>query len=177
LAGLITTLLEKKPKGGITVSIYESAIQMERDGEQFYRDLARKAPNKGFEAIFNLLADDEAEHQRVIARLQADSPVGAIAANQAGPNIFTQLKKDRSLNDLDTSQLELYQQALAVEKKSQELYLREAAQTAKPEAKSVFEQLAAQEEQHYFLIHNLVELMLHPQTWVENGEFYHIEEY
>lgn len=160
------------------MNFYEFAFQMEKDGEQFYRDLAAGAANKGFGTIFNLLADDEVAHQKIFSCLQSDLPLTKNTADPiASQNVFAQLKKENAMADLDSSQLHLYQKALDVEKKSQELYLQEAAKVTEPEVKKILEQLAAEEEQHYFLLHNIVELMLHPQNWVENGEFYHNEVY
>ncbi len=156
---------------------YQFALQMEKDGEQFYRDLANNAVYDGFKTIFTQLADDEVEHQKIFTRLQANLPVAKAASHLAGPNVFAQLKKDDFAAGVDDSQLNLYQKALEMEKQSQDLYAKEAAATTEPELATIFKQLAAEEERHYFLIHNIVELMLHPQNWVENGEFYHLEEY
>ncbi len=160
------------------MSIYQLALQMEQEGERFYRELANNAVNNGFKTIFTMLAEDEVEHQRIFKALQASAPLpDTVATPVPFKSIFAEWKKDGALSELDTSQLEQYQQALEIERKSQDLYRQEAEQTVDPGLKQIFSQLAAQEQQHFILIHNIVELMLHPQTWVENGEFYHLEEY
>ncbi len=39
------------------MGIYEFAMQMEKDGESYYRDLAQKVDNKGIKNILGFLAD------------------------------------------------------------------------------------------------------------------------
>ena len=43
--------------------------------------------------------------------------------------------------------------------------------------KEIFIELAEEEKKHYFLIENIIEFVSKPQTWLENAEFYHLEEY
>ena len=47
------------------MDIYEFALQMEKDGEDYYRDQALKEGNKGLKNIFTFLADAEAQHGAV----------------------------------------------------------------------------------------------------------------
>lgn len=164
------------------MKIFDVIIEMEKDGELFYRNLANHAPNKGFQTIFNQLADDEVAHQKVFSDLKSVLPIAYPDVEmEKDLNIFRQFQKENPHPELDTdpatSQLNLYQKALETEKKSQELYLNEAAAENDPVVKSLLERIAKEEEQHYLLMHNLVELMLRPQTWVENGEFVHLDEY
>jgi hypothetical protein len=41
--------------GGDNMSIFEFAMQMELDGEKFYRELAEKSSNAGLKKIFSRL--------------------------------------------------------------------------------------------------------------------------
>lgn len=156
----------------------ELAMKMEQDGETFYLDLAEKASNPGFKEIFNQLAQDERKHFQVFQTMQqqqgefTDTPI----LKQAG-NIFKQMIAEDKLDDLDTTQLVLYQKAMELERKSQTFYLEKAAETTDGHQKNVFQKIAAEEQKHYFLLHNIYELVLRPQTWVENGEFVHLEDY
>ena len=155
----------------------ELAMKMERDGEIFYRDLAAAATNAGFREIFNQLADDEIKHYQVFLsmRQQPEQFRETTIINKAD-NIFKQIIAENSLDNLDHSQLKLYQKAMELEKKSQVFYLEQAA-TADELQKKLWQKIAAEEGQHYFLLHNIYELVLRPEVWVENGEFVHLEEY
>ncbi len=156
----------------------EIALKMEKDGEIFYREMAGKATNPGFKEIFNQLANDEVKHYQIFKDMRqfGELFVETEVLKNAG-NIFKQMIANDELNNLDTSQLELYQKAMGLEKNSREFYLEKAAETANQRQSELFRKIADEEERHYFLLHNIYELVLRPQTWVENGEFVHLEEY
>ena len=156
----------------------EFAMRMEKEGEAFYRDLAEKSTTKGFKAIFNMLADDEVKHYDTFMNLKSkNSPLGQTQILKEAKTIFAKMIADDSIFNQNSSQLHLYQQALENEKKSREFYLQKAGESNEEDLKNILLNIADEEEKHYFLIHNLVELLLRPQTWVENGEFVHLEEY
>ncbi len=92
-------------------------------------------------------------------------------------NIFKNMIAEDSLNNPDNSQLELYQKAMELEKKSQTYYLEQAALATDDNQKALLQNIAEEEGKHYFLLHNIYELVLRPQVWVENGEFVHLEDY
>jgi rubrerythrin len=41
------------------MDIYTFAMQMEKDGEEYYRELGTKCKNEGLTKIFTMLADEE----------------------------------------------------------------------------------------------------------------------
>ena len=51
------------------MNVFEYAMQMERDGEQFYRGLADTSRSQGMARILTGLADDEAKHYRTVAKM------------------------------------------------------------------------------------------------------------
>ncbi|HBF37587.1 MAG TPA: hypothetical protein DDW50_09730 [Firmicutes bacterium] len=156
----------------------ELAMKIEQDGENFYRGLAEKATNSGFREIFIQLADDEVKHYQSFKSMQ-QSPESfkTTAILKYAGNIFKQMIARDDLKNLDASQLELYQKAMELERKSQAFYLAHAVGDEDKNQSQLFQKIAAEEEKHYFLLHNIYELVLRPQTWVENGEFVHLEEY
>ena len=156
----------------------EVAMKMEQDGENFYRELSQKAINPGFREIFNQLADDEVDHYQLFLTIQ-HSPESLMEASDVknAANLFKQMIARGDLSDLDSTQLELYQKAMDLEKESRDFYLKKAMEAAAQNQRELFQKIAAEEERHYFLLHDMYELVLHPQTWVENGEFVHSEEY
>ncbi len=48
------------------MDIFDYAIQMEKDGEKYYREIAGKTNNKGLATIMNMLADEEVRHIQII---------------------------------------------------------------------------------------------------------------
>lgn len=156
----------------------EIAMKMEQDGEIFYRELAKNAMNPGFREIFTQLAEDEAAHYQHFKSMQSvPEQVRETAVLKNAGNIFKEMIAKDELKNLDPSQLELYQKAMETEKKSQDFYLDKAADVQDKNQSELFTKIAQEEEKHYFLLHNIFEMVLRPTTWVENGEFVHLEEY
>ena len=56
------------------MDIFEYALQMEKDGENFYRDLVRQTDNKGIKTILTMLADEEVKHYKAIEQVKAEEP-------------------------------------------------------------------------------------------------------
>jgi hypothetical protein len=61
---------------GITMDIYEFAMQMEKDGENYYRELMATCGTVGLQRIFAMLADDEVRHYHTIEQMRAK--IGAV---------------------------------------------------------------------------------------------------
>jgi len=111
--------------------IFEMALQIERNGENFYRDSARKVKDSEAENLLTRLADMEIEHQKIFRGMKSaltaadkkamtydpDNEAGLYLASLANTKVFFE-------KDLDTSKLEgIFRSALAAEKDSIAFYL------------------------------------------------------
>jgi rubrerythrin len=160
------------------MNIFEFAMQMEKDGENCYRQLAKKVNNKGIETILTMLADDEVKHYNAIEKMRASRPQMAETTILAdAKNVFEQMKEGNEKFDIDSGQIELYKKAQGIEKKSRDFYLEKAKEVEEDFQKETFRKLAEEEKKHYFLLENVIQFVSRPQTWLENAEFYHLEEY
>lgn len=52
------------------MNIFEYALHMEEDGENYYRQLARQSKTEGLQNIFKMLADEEVKHAKVIEAMR-----------------------------------------------------------------------------------------------------------
>lgn len=159
------------------MNIYEFAMQMEKDGENFYRNLASKVSNLGLQNILNMLAEDEVKHYDIFSRLSMDqdadlSETEVLARTK---NIFRQMS-DSPL-DPHLGETELYRQAQKLEEKSERFYREKAEQVKETGAKELLLKIAAEERKHYFLLENIINFVSRPKTWLENAEFNHLDEY
>jgi predicted RND superfamily exporter protein len=160
------------------MDIFEFAMQMEKDGEDYYRHLVKQTENKGLKRIFIMLADDEVKHYETIKKMRTEAPRLAETQILSGAkNIFTQLKASGEKFNFDGKQAKLYKKAQEIEKKSQDFYLTKAKEVEKAYQREIFLKLAEEEKKHYFLLENIIEFVSRPETWVENAEFYHSEQY
>jgi rubrerythrin len=160
------------------MDVFEYAMQMEKDGEEFYRQLAQQANNKGLSTILTMLADDEVKHYNAIKTMQTEKPdMPETTVLTGAKNIFVQMKDSAKHFDLDIKQIDLYKKAQDIEQKSQDFYLQKADEVTDKAQKDVFLKLADEEKKHYFLLENLIEFVSRPERWLENAEFFHLEEY
>ena len=161
-----------------TVDIFEYAMQMEKDGENYYRQLAQQVANKGLQAILIMLADEEVKHYRAIEGMRQDNyQMLETTILDDASNIFIEMKDQKEEFEPEQEQAKLYEKAQEIEKRSQQFYQEKANQTDKDNQKKLFEKLAKEEEKHYFLLENIIEFVSRPKQWLENAEWYHLEEY
>ena len=52
------------------MNIFDYAMQMEKDGEVYYREIAEKTSNKGVRNILKMLADAELMHYEIFEKMR-----------------------------------------------------------------------------------------------------------
>jgi len=160
------------------MDIFEFAMQMEKDGEAYYRKLAQQTTNKGLEIILLMLADEEVKHYNVIKKMKAVRPTLAETTLLTdAKNVFVQIQNSIETISSDVGQIEIYKKAQDIEEKSQEFYLEKADEVEEEYQRKLFLGLAEEERKHYFLLDNIIEFVSRPEQWLENAEFNHLEEY
>ena len=159
------------------MNIYDYAMQMERDGEQFYRGLAETSPSQGMARILNKLADDEAKHYSIVAKMAegAEPDMAETTVLTDAKNIFAQMQGQPF--ELGGPQVDAYRQAQEIERKSRDFYREKAEQVTTPAAKAIMQKIADEEQRHFVLLDRIIEFMDRPRTWLENAEFTHLDEY
>jgi rubrerythrin len=160
------------------MDIFEYAMQMEKDGEDYYRQLAQQTNNKGLQTILTMLADEEVKHYNTIQKMRTEAPqLAETTILTDAENVFTQMKDSGEELSFDIRQTDLYKKAQDIEKKSQDFYLENADKAGGESQKEIFLQLAEEEKKHYFLLENIIQFVSRPEVWLENAEWYHLEEY
>jgi rubrerythrin len=79
----------------------------------------------------------------------------------------------------DSSELEAYRKAMAIEEMSREFYLDKASNAGDEVVKQIFLRLAGEEEKHFRIMENIAEFVARPEpgNWLENAEWHHLDEY
>ncbi|MHC4726787.1 MAG: ferritin family protein [Planctomycetota bacterium] len=158
-------------------NIFDFAMQMEKDGEEYYRQLAQQASNKGMKTILTLLADEEVKHYNVIEKIktqQAEIAESEILTD--AKNIFVQIKESGESFDFNINQEELYKKARDIEKKNRDFYVEKANEVTENYQKELFLKLAIEEQKHYVLLDNIIDFISRPEQWLENAEFFHLDD-
>lgn len=160
------------------MDIYEYAMQMEKDGENYYRELAQKAPNTGLMNILTMLADAEVVHYNTFKKmnenLNVELPETTILRDVK--NVFAMMKGSGELSNISLSQIELYKKAQDIEKKSEDFYLNKAKEVEDVSQKRILLKIAGEENNHYLILENIINFISRPEQWLENAEWYGLEE-
>ena len=164
------------------MNIYDYAIQMEKDGEEYYRELGQKSNHEGLNYIFTLLADEEVSHYTILEEMKANNPDAVLSEKEQdvlknAKNIFAEMKEKVGEMNFDLPQADFYRKALETEEKSIEYYLEMSEKVESDEHKAIFKRLASEEKKHKFLMQYLVDFISRPITWLEDAEFNHLGEY
>ena len=160
------------------MDIFDYALQMEKEGENFYREIAEKTSSKGLRRILTMLADEEVKHYQAIEGIRQDEyQMNEATVLDDAKNIFIEMKDRGESFEPNQEQTQLYAKAQSIERKSQQFYNEKASQADKENEKMLFERLSKEEEKHYFLLGNIIEFISRPKQWLENAEWYHLEQY
>jgi rubrerythrin len=150
---------------------------MEKDGESFYREIAGKSGNKGLKTILTMLADAELKHYKLFENMKnsdevrmTDSPI----LNDV-KNVFVEMR-EKKLFDADISQVELYRKAQGIEEQTRNFYLAKSEEVV-PVQKKIFLKIAEEEKRHYLVLENIIKFINKPDIWLEDPEWYHLEDY
>jgi rubrerythrin len=161
------------------MNIFQFAADKERRSERYYRELAEKTSCTGLRNILTMLADEEATHGRTVQRmrnetpdLQADTPVLANARK-----VFETMRGSARQFNFQISEADLYRKARDIEQESKAFYLEKAEQVKDPAHKAIFQRLAAEEDKHLLLMENIVTFVSRPETYLEDAEFSHLDNY
>ena len=95
------------------MNIFDFAINMEKEGEAFYRQLADQSPNPGLKKILIMLADDEVKHAETFEIMKKDTPAEMAETRilKYAKNVFEQMRESGAEIKTDISQIELYKKA------------------------------------------------------------------
>lgn len=161
------------------MDIFDYAMQMEKDGESYYREEAVRSASEGMKKIMTMLADAEVKHYNVFKQMKEHQPVTMPEATilKDVKNIFVSMKEKGDLVGVGASETEFYRKAQDIEKKTEDFYLEKASEVKDAVQKETFLRVAKEEEKHYFILDRIIEFVARPEQWLENAEWYHLDEY
>lgn len=161
------------------MDIYEYAMQLEKDGEHYYRELAEKIVNPGLKNIMRMLADAEVNHYNIFRKMKNNEAVEVPETPILSEvkNIFVRMREEGDVITADGSEIDLYTRAQEIEVKTRDYYREQAGKVGDPHQKEIFLRVAEEENKHYFILENIIDFVARPFNWLENAEWYHLEEY
>jgi rubrerythrin len=162
------------------LAVLQQAMENERKGREFYLQAAEKARSPRGKATLAGLADDEADHQRLLESeyrsltssgqwLEAASLIqkgmGEAPLAPLFPKGGPRPKVDDTSDDIEALKF-----ALAIEERAFMLYQSAARETSDPHGRAVYDFLTGEENRHYRLIHETLDYLTHPETWFDTEE-------
>ncbi len=160
------------------MNIFDQAMQLELDGEEFYQTLGDQVQPQGVKKIFLWLAADERKHYEIFRRLKESEPVVEMEASQvleSARNLFEKvLVSEASRLDLQTN-LEAYQLAMKAEQESIDLYTRALEEQREPAVKQVLQQILVEERKHFTVLENIYDFVNKPNRSFVWGEFSNLD--
>lgn len=161
------------------MDIYDYAMQMERDGEALYRQAAMASPHAGLARIFGMLADAEVKHREIFEAMKGETEpeIRETAILSDVKNIFARIRGKGGLECLPPSETSLYRMAQDLEKKTEAFYREKANDLKGSPQETVFLKIASEERKHYVILENIIQFVSRPSHWLENAEWYHLDEY
>jgi rubrerythrin len=158
------------------MNVFEIAKKMEKDGITMYQEELLKTQDEGLRTILNLFINQEKKHYNLFDAMEKETNLEFQKDDLLEvKNVFQQLKEKGDF--LPKDQLEFYNKALEIEIKSEGMYKDMADQEINEQNKKIILDIANEEHKHIVFIQNIINLVENADSWVEDAEFNHIDEY
>ncbi len=161
------------------MDVFDFALQMELEGEEYYRGMAEKVQYDELKKVLLALADDEHRHYKIIkqAKDQVFQQIEEEPFLEKVKNVFSDNKDAEIITQLRSEQIDVYRLALVKEKESVALYKKLQAESEKETVKNIFNQLMQEEERHAEQLEHIIDMLNNVNDWVESAEFNHKDIY
>src|SRR6056297_1111888 len=161
------------------MDIYQFAINFEQENREYYEELAEKSESERIKNVFLELASEEAKHERIVKQLRDKEDVGDLEFDIIPKvnKVFEEIKADMPDNVMPKDQVDVYKKALNMEEKSKDFYSEKAEEVDNGKVRDVLKRLAKEEKKHENIVRSIIELVNRPNTWLEDAEWYHLEDY
>lgn len=167
-----------------TAQALETALQMEKEGQEFYHKAEQKSTNLLTKNLFKHLAEQETVHMQKINEIYS-----TISSKAEWPEKETTFKHEKSLKNVfqeaiesmdkeikaSADEIEALQTAMKMEDRSYSYYNSRADEASTAAEKSFYRALTAEERGHYLAILNSYEYLTDPQAWFTKEEHWSLD--
>ncbi|HBG61599.1 MAG: hypothetical protein A2Y03_05835 [Omnitrophica WOR_2 bacterium GWF2_38_59] len=155
------------------MNILDHAMQIEKEGEQIYREFATTSLSEELSTVFNWLADAELRHFELF-RSMKDQQFPALEESpllENVVNVFQKIKENKDHNSFKSNKGDVYKRALSIEEKMAAFYNEKAEESDDANKKEIFKKIALEEKRHQHIIENIINLVNNPEIWIKEGKF------
>jgi len=146
----------------------ETAIKMETDAMQFYREASGKTSHPLGKKLFDGFIVDEMRHLKMLQNIMddLDIEVKVVHPKEEIKTIFSELKEEMMQRiSATTDEKEAVKVALDFEKEGFHFYEKSALEAGTDKEKKLFEVLAVEEKRHYKLLENTHRFLDNTGEW------------
>ena len=166
------------------MNVFEYAMQMEKDGQEFYNKMAGQTENAVLKEILKNLAQDEVKHYNLFKKFRdgdssavADLEASGSKALENARNVFQKLSEEPAPSGFSKDIMDTWKEAQKIEKKTEEFYREKAAEEKNGGIKKTILRIADEEHKHWVLIENVIHFLSRPKQWLEDAEWNNMEQY
>ncbi|MFC2163695.1 ferritin family protein [Acidobacteriota bacterium] len=162
------------------MEFFEFANDLEQRTVDTYRELANQCrANEGVKNILLMLVADHDKHVKTLEKMKtkAHAEMTETGAFREARKLFDKMQKDKDVFSCDVDQLQLYRDARDLVQKKKQFYEEMIDRMDSEENKNLLKQLVEEERKQATVLDNIIEMVSRPNSWLENAEFHHLDEY
>ena len=164
-------IVNKNLKGD-TMNIYDYAMKVEKEGEEYYRELADKSTDIGLKRVFTMLADQEVKHYAALKKMARNDGFDSSEYETFDDEkTIYEILKENKVKGFPMDQIKYYEEAIAHEDDMAGYYLQKATEVDSEAEKYILTAIADEEAKHKEILENILEYIREPDSLVESAEF------
>jgi len=161
------------------MNVFDFAMEIERSGRKFYRNMATKAGTAGVRTIFSMMAEDEQEllerFRAMKATVRSTTMQDSSSLESAG-NIFKDVLNEREALQINDN-MEAYHYVMRAEAAICRLYEDAAQREPNPEVQGLLRRIATEERRELESLRRLYDFVNAPNEFLAWGEFSNLNEF
>jgi rubrerythrin len=162
------------------MDFFKFALDMEEKTIESYRTLAEKCQrNEGVKNILLMLANDHEKHTKTLQEMpsKTDVEMEVTEAFREARELFVNMQKNKTPFSCSIDQVKLYEDARDLVLKKHKFYLDVVEKMETDENRTLVKKMAEEEKKQAVVLRNIIEMVRRPETWIEDAEFHHLDEY
>lgn len=155
------------------MNVYEYAMKIEKEGEEYYRELAEKSTDVGLNRVFTLLADQEVKHYAALKKMSRNDGFDIkdyASFDEEEKTIYAILKENKG-NGFPMDQIAYYEDAIAHEDEMASYYFTKAGESKSEAEKFILNTIGEEEAKHKEILENILEYIREPVNAACSAEF------
>jgi rubrerythrin len=162
-----------------------AAIEMEKKGQSFFSETARKADEELAKEVFTFLAAEELNHIMAIEKfnqeflsgekIDVENLIDDLILSRPRQTIDELFRNLSGSVPLEGTNLDAYKFAMDFERKGSEFYKKAVAEAADPGAKKLFGFLVGEEQKHFKIVESCLLYFDNPEEFFHQRERWHVE--